>query len=312
MKTKFLLVLVLFMGSLAFMSCNDSLVSDEVVSKQETAVIAAQARMFSASNIEMCGTESFTLWAGQTNNSGTVTVANDDVNLYVTYTTTGGLLINEVHLFISANPFTQRLAPGQAIYKAENVNAETHTFVLPLAEIGFECGSTIYLQAHAALSNGETAYGGTITKPKKGAWYGNIAYTIVCCVVEPPVTECTEETAFGGYSGINVGEPGAWFYYFDVTQGSSQPIYAGQYIEVGEVIYENGTISIFLYDNVSLQDVSEPVKIQGFESVPAKRLPAGQFTTYKGTSTTVEVPTFTYYIIHLDVKICEGSGPIVM
>ncbi|MBC7085121.1 MAG: hypothetical protein H5T43_01960 [Methanomethylovorans sp.] len=90
-------------------------------------------------------------------------------------------------------------------------------------------------------------------------------------------------------------------------------IYAGQTIDVGTATFSapvNGkvTITINLKNGVSFADVKENLKIQGYAAVPPAQNPApGKFTTYKGTisgsSTTVTVPQYAYYGIHLDVKV---------
>ncbi|MBN1464672.1 hypothetical protein JXA02_02845 [candidate division KSB1 bacterium] len=88
-------------------------------------------------------------------------------------------------------------------------------------------------------------------------------------------------------------------------------IWAGQTIDVGTVTYtyddenEQGLLEIVLTGGWELQDVSEPVKIQGYEIIPDVRPAAGQFTTYKGTELTVPLLAFPYYAIHLDVQLCE-------
>jgi hypothetical protein len=125
----------------------------------------------------------------------------------------------------------------------------------------------------------------------------------VCC----PMMECMEETAYGGDSAG--GGPGGWWFYFDTAAEEIQMITAGQTIEVGEVmISSNGdgtsTITILLSDGVELQNVSEPVKIQGYDVLPSRRPAAGLFTTYKGAELVVTVPDAQYYVIHLDVLLC--------
>ena len=46
------------------------------------------------------GITEYTLWAGKTNDAGTVTVTNDDDNLYVTYNTNGTADLGEVHVYV--------------------------------------------------------------------------------------------------------------------------------------------------------------------------------------------------------------------
>jgi hypothetical protein len=78
---------------------------------------------------------------------------------------------------------TERLTPGQAPYKNDTLpdGTQSYTFTVPLDDLEFgACGETLWLQAHAAVVQivdgqvvqEETAYGGTVTKPPQGSWYG--------------------------------------------------------------------------------------------------------------------------------------------
>jgi hypothetical protein len=53
----------------------------------------------------------------------------------------------------------------------------------------------------------------------------------------------------------------------------------------------------------------ESVKIQGYDVIPTTRSAAGKFTTYKGTSLMVTVPSSLFYIVHFDIVKCM---PIVV
>ena len=270
---------------------------------------------------DICGMPQVeTLWAGQTTDIGTVTVSNDETNLYVTYDTTGDWYLTAVHLYVLNTEPTERLPPGQAPYKDDTLadGTQSYTFIVPLAELDFgvTCGETqLWLQAHAAVVQivdgqvvqEETAYGGTITKPPRGSWYGNIAYVVQCCEEPPPPPpgECQEETAWGGDSE---GGGQAWWYYYDTEIGGAQTIYAGQQPTDGTVTCDDDGLSIAL-GSWSLQDVEEPVKVQCYQEgqLPTSRPPAGQFTTFKGEA--LEIPGVCnecrYIAIHLDVELCE-------
>jgi hypothetical protein len=115
----------------------------------------------------------------------------------------------------------------------------------------------------------------------------------------------TGETAWGGnYAG---GGP-AWWYYFDTQGPATQAIYAGQQLTDATITYQNGELIINL-GSLSLQSVSEPVKIQGYgvNDLPESRPSPGLFSTYKGTNVTISVPPYQYYAIHLDVLV-QGSN----
>lgn len=138
---------------------------------------------------DTCNSKTYTLLAGKTTNVGNVVVSNDLNFVYVTYNTTGGWELSEVHLYALDNEPAERLTPGQAPFKSGDLpkGTTTYTFIIPLSDT-LLCGSSIWLQAHAAVGS-ETAYGGTIVpKPEEGSWYGNIFYTIECC--EKPEEEC--------------------------------------------------------------------------------------------------------------------------
>jgi hypothetical protein len=125
------------------------------------------------------------------------------------------------------------------------------------------------------------------------------------------VTDCDEETAYGG-NNYGVRKPG-WWWYLDTGNPQSTTtadIHAGDANNVGMVIgtvtYANGKITINLNSNSQLQQVSEAVKIQGYNSIPSSRPISGKFTTYKGdTLMDIPVGNYRYYVIHLDVVVCK-------
>lgn len=114
---------------------------------------------------------------------------------------------------------------------------------------------------------------------------------------------CRGETAFGGdYQGGG----NAWWYYFDTQGLATQKIYAGQYKMVGGSVYWNDTnLIITLGSNWYLKQVNEPVKVQGYDTLPSVRPAAGLFTLYKGTNLTVPGNGSRYYVVHLDVEYCD-------
>lgn len=130
-----------------------------------------------------------------------------------------------------------------------------------------------------------------------------ICYNLIECDQE----ECDwqEETAFGG--GI-AGGGNAWWFALDASASGTYPIYAGQQAVPGaSVVYDAATdqITIILGDELQLQDVSEPVKVEGYDQLPAERPAAGLFELYKGTNLTIQGNSSAYYVIHLDVEVCN-------
>jgi len=151
----------------------------------------------------------FSLWAGQDNYAGTVTVSNDEDNIYVAYDTNESADLKEVHVDVYSTADAvphKRPAPGQAQYKTEELYADAHTVTVPFADLDetVECSDDYYVIAHTALTSddasdndedvdsessndGETAYAGG-NKPYdgtgKGAWFYVAEYTIDCCVYD--------------------------------------------------------------------------------------------------------------------------------
>ena len=95
----------------------------------------------------------------------------------------------------------------------------------------------------------------------------------------------------------------------DASVSGTYPIYAGQTAVPGaSVTYDAATdiITINLGPNMQLQNVSEPVKVEGYNTLPSSRPAAGLFTLYKGTNLTVQGNNSNYYVVHLDVEVCNN------
>lgn len=143
-------------------------------------------------------TQSFTLFAGQTINSGNVSATVVGDNLEVTYTTTDGWTLNEVHLWVGADvadmPSTRKgnPIPGKFPYVSGDIApATTYTASVPLADLGFACpadDNTYQMAAHASLSKtnddgsvqNETGWsdGGRISE--RGNWATLSTLTLTC------------------------------------------------------------------------------------------------------------------------------------
>lgn len=109
------------------------------------------------------------LIAGQTINTGQVLFSHDATNLYVTYLTSNGWTLTEVHLYVGtlAGLPTNKTAIkiGQFPYSATNLNVTQFTFTIPLANLQKDAnGYAIF--AHAVVINGtqqETAWSNNCT-----------------------------------------------------------------------------------------------------------------------------------------------------
>ncbi len=151
------------------------------------AVVAAPAAA-------QCGNPTtVTLFGGQTIDTGTVTVANDGINLYVTYTTSDPWVITAVHLAVAGsldgipqnknnNPL-----PGHFAYNNTfNPPVTTITYTIPLGS--FTPGETVYIGAQAEVQapggqgGSQTAWG---FGPRFGGhnWATYIAYQVQPCGV---------------------------------------------------------------------------------------------------------------------------------
>jgi len=138
------------------------------------------------------------LIAGQYTVAGEVCIINDLDNLYVTYTTAYGWMLNESHLAVSSdevgtgewseNGWTNRPgnpAPGQFPYGANHDPGSDDTFMytIPLDEIsgGVNPGDELHIGAHAVVVMGdqtETAWGEGETFRDQGNWAMYFEYTV--------------------------------------------------------------------------------------------------------------------------------------
>ncbi|HCY42799.1 MAG TPA: hypothetical protein DHV48_15865 [Prolixibacteraceae bacterium] len=276
-------------------------------SKTEDLAVAQDDQNLMLKSATACTPATYKLFGGQTIEMGNLTVWNNETTIYVTYNTSENYPMSEVQLWVGTDISLVPTAngapiPGQFDLKYSSDEGFTqYTFEVPMADVPVICGGTIYIYAHAS-AGGETLWSeGTAFDSNRWGWYSE--YTICC---NPPTQEptevCTEyqnETAFGG-SAKGLGK--AWWYYY--TGSSVQTLWAGQKIDAGTVEVSGGYVTITLAEGWELQPVDEPVKIQGYNTIPTSRPTPGLFTTYKGTSLTVPVESFTYYAIHLDVRRC--------
>jgi len=162
-----------------------------------------------------------TFWAGQNYEAGTVSANNDAENLYVTFTTTGGWTMSLTHLYVGLVP-PASYSPGSFPYQTAHAPAVTSfTYTIPLSEIGAVPGDTVYIAAHAEVSNGtqsETAWAGT------GQWPGLLfAHVIQECVDEPNPADLTviKFNDLNGNGEKDEGEPVISGIDFTATMGET-------------------------------------------------------------------------------------------
>ncbi|WP_144607533.1 hypothetical protein [Algoriphagus algorifonticola] len=269
------------------------------------------------SEAEVCGESSETcLLAGRTIEVGNVEVYNDEDFVYITASTEGtDWYFFESHLKISETAqglgTGKNPAPGKFPYK------ETYDPVLQVVTYEFEIGdipSTFFWAFHAVVLRideetgdvlqSESAWGCGPRFVNKGSWatYSG-PFTIQECE-EDEIEEIDDECYEGetGWAGASSGAGNAWWYYFDTEGDATQMIYAGQNATDGSIEWDGVNLTIDL-GSMILQDVSDPVKVQGYDELPSKRPAAGLFTTYKGEDLTIAGDGSRYYAIHLDLLV---------
>ncbi len=130
-----------------------------------------------------CDPTQVTLVAGQTINSGTVSVTNDADYIYVTYTTAPGWVLTQTHLYVGdcalipvngpGNP-----NPGHFPYSATHNNITEYTYQVPISAISAgNCGCiaahavVVQLNASGQVIQTQTGWGnGTRINPNGGNW----------------------------------------------------------------------------------------------------------------------------------------------
>jgi hypothetical protein len=191
------LVLVIF-----FTSCkkDDSTITPDHKTAQQRSGSSKKSEKVTSTH-QVCGTPTVVeLIAGQYSDAGTVTVSNDANNLTVTYSTTGGWSLRELHLYVgdcalipkngSGNP-----TPGRFPYSVNLNGALTYSFTIPLTNLP----NCFCVAAHAVVSNSrggtETAWGAGTRFVNQGNW---ATYFSACKQNCTPVCITPPSLLFGG------------------------------------------------------------------------------------------------------------------
>jgi hypothetical protein len=255
---------------------------------------------------------SSTLWAGQHNDVGTVSSSYADGELTITFNVAAGYTLLETHLEVSGTAPARRGAPG--LYANNGDTEDGVTYVVAVSE-----GQTVYVLAHAVVSNDETgatdtAYAGTIIR--NGAWFGVFGFSAVTPTGCDDNQECIEfvkeETAYAGT--VKGFQP--WFWNAEYNRSAtSMNIYASNDDTVIGTAsfsdeYANGNVTItfefvqgwgFATVDTNGDAVTEALKLQGYNVAPTSRQAAGGFTTHKSDgAVSVTVPSYPFYQIHID------------
>jgi len=162
-------------------------------------------------DIDFCNSEDFGFAAGQKFGAGTITVANDNENLYVIFTTTGGWKMKKTHLYVGSDAGKPKNAsPGQFPYQQSHGNGTTKvTYTIPLAS--FDC---LVVAAHAELVKynaageviaSETGWGGNLLGSYgHNNWAMKIDYCPIPCGDTPPPPRSIGPS-YGSVTATNAG-----------------------------------------------------------------------------------------------------------
>lgn len=187
-------ILAISLATFIIVSCANPVTS-------ATSEVTSSSKALSVSDPTPDNAASFALTAGQYNSAGNVYIWKDSENLYIKYVVSDSYnaLLSAVHVEIlnslSGISSSNDLAPGQFSYKVIlSPTAKTALVTVSLADFSFNADGSIYVLAHAALTDGETAWGGSIITAGKGKWYGTI-------LVTPPTGVVTSDPVYYSISG---------------------------------------------------------------------------------------------------------------
>ncbi len=306
---------VIIIATVAFTACDNNLSglsdNDSSVNMTSSKIVVLANGSTSA---EICGEASVsTLWAGQTHNSGSLTVSNDENYLYVTFTTTGDWLLQKTHLNVSSSlsgvPVNRQgiPVPGKFEYSSSHDFVSSYTYAISLDNLDSELvtiaahSEVVQLNEEGSVIRAETAWGGDI-RGSGNRWWFYSTYEIQECVTSHVCYN--SDTAWS--AGTRFVEQGNWATYTEYNGvEKTVTLFAGQNKNAGTVTFapvadNQVMITITFNTGWGLQDVDEAVKIQGYDSVPSGNPSPGSFSTYKGGSLSVTVTANNFYGVHID------------
>jgi len=141
--------------------------------------------------LSSCGITS-TLWTDNSTDVGTLSIANDESNLYITYDTNELVDLAEIH--VNIGPTSTHAIETPSDYNANayvditGLPADAITVTIPFAAVGFTCADLMVVKAHAVLTvDGANAFGGTTfyEASKKSPWFYDTDYSS-CCPADGP------------------------------------------------------------------------------------------------------------------------------
>jgi len=236
-----------------------------------------------AETINYCGTPTVvTLYAGQTINSGSVTVGNDENYLYVTFSASDPWLLSETHLHVADSlasiPQNKKGNPkvGNFAYqRSYDPLVAEDTYVIAKSDLGLDANNSVVIAAHAVVVQvdgagnviaNETGWGYGERFVDKGSWATYFQYEWEECDAPPPPQESGTETAFAvgdlatcfldldmdmdaerdfNRWGWTNGALAEGSYSFDIYAGAGQcDLTKGTFVGTLSVNYSNGTATV--------------------------------------------------------------------
>lgn len=256
--------------------------------------------------------------------AGNFYLSNDNENLYLQFWAHRGYqtIVDNIDIaFYNVLPLTRPDVNGFNYHFTVQEGQQYFSATIPLSNIMIQdsespinlaCNESIFVLVHVDVLLDPDIFDLDNSVTPESAWVGNLgsdglwwkwfSYAPCCYAME-----CDEETAWS--NGGKYVAKGDWAMYSGYSGiAKTEILYAGQYMEAGMVYFtpagSDVNINIILNEGWSLQDVSEPVKIQGYNVAPTVKPSPGLFNTYKGEDLMVTVAAFNYYGVHVDLQYC--------
>lgn len=182
-------------------------------------VALALTTLIPSAHAERCGIPKVvTLFAGQTIDAGTVTVENDENDLYVTFTSAHGWWLRETHLHVAdaltGIPTTKKGNPkvGHFAYQRfYDPEVSEDMYVIAKPNLSLDASNSVVIAAHAVVVQpdhagnvmaSETGWADGDPFVEKGSWATYLQYTWQACGKEPLTQALRTETAFAFGGGV--------------------------------------------------------------------------------------------------------------
>ena len=260
----------------------------------------------------VCAAQSCTITAGQTIDVGTMTVSNDNINLYISFTLDGDVVFDpskteQVKIWVGTD-FTNmpqtpggNPIPGQFPYKSGSgglpaASGSSYSITIPLVDAGIilpaGCNSTLHIVAHLDVSGDsigrQTAFGGCSVGATGRRWWFFMDYVICCPSGDPPPVLGDCETAFAKGQWVWTTDPKAnpeilsslrliknrWGWAINLTAAgiTHYPIYAGAGLNKISNGTLVGTLTINWFDSDDPEDGVPDTVVITYELLNGYRL----------------------------------------